>query len=177
MPTDEELMNAVRGGDLDAFVQIVTRHQSAAWSAAYGFTGDANEAEDISQEAFLRVLRAAPLYEATASFRTYLYRVVTRLCLDHAKKKRPIYTDAIPEPRGVGQSPHDVLTALECRRQVQDSLERLPSNQRLAVVLRYYEGLSYVEIAEALETTVKAVERLLARAREKLERILGPLIE
>jgi RNA polymerase sigma-70 factor (ECF subfamily) len=177
MPTDEDLMNAVRGGDLEAFVQIVGRHQRSAWSAAYAFTGDATEAEDLAQEAFLRVLKAALRYEATASFRTYLYRIVTRLCLDHVKKKRPIYTDSLPEPRAAGQSPHDVIVALECRQQVEQSLEKLPASQRLAIVLRYYEGLSYVEIAEALETTVKAVERLLARAREKLDRLLGPLID
>src|SRR6516164_3585667 len=97
MPTDEELMTAASAGDLRAFEQLVQRHQSSAWQAAYRFLGDATEAEDIAQEAFLKIFDAAPRYQPTAAFRTYLYRVVTRLCLDFAQKKRPLYTQFLPE--------------------------------------------------------------------------------
>ena len=86
--TDEELMLAVRAGDLAAFEHLVVRHQSSAWNAAYRFLGDAAEAEDLAQEAFLKILDAAPRYQPTAKFRTYLYRVVTRLCLDRLQRYR-----------------------------------------------------------------------------------------
>src|SRR5437016_5065560 len=96
IPSDEDLMVAASAGDTDAFGELVERHQGSAWNAAYRFLGDAAEAEDIAQEAFLKILDAAPRYQPSARFRTYLYRVVTRLCLDHAGKKKPFYTQFVP---------------------------------------------------------------------------------
>jgi RNA polymerase sigma-70 factor (ECF subfamily) len=177
MPSDEELMTAVSAGDFAAFAQLVERHQSSSWQAAYRFLGDAAEAEDIAQEAFLRILDAAPRYRPVASFRTYLYRVVTRLCLDHAQKKRPLYTEAIPNLPDRHPSPVEVATLSERRQGIREALDILPANWRMAVILRYYEGLSYAEIALALQTSVKAVEHLLARARIALEKRLGHLLE
>jgi RNA polymerase sigma-70 factor (ECF subfamily) len=92
----EQLMQAVAGGDLSAFNEIVLRHQKLAWGIAYRFLGDRHAAEDIAQEAFLRILDAAPRYKPTAAFPTYLSRIVTRLCLDRARKKRPMPTACQP---------------------------------------------------------------------------------
>jgi RNA polymerase sigma-70 factor, ECF subfamily len=175
--TDEELMLAVRAGDLAAFEHLVVRHQSSAWNAAYRFLGDAAEAEDLAQEAFLKILDAAPRYQPTAKFRTYLYRVVTRLCLDSVQKKKPFYTENVPNLPDDGLSPLDVLSTEEMGRRIREALDQLPPKQRMTIILRYYEGLGYAEIASAMETTAKAVERLLARARSALEIILGKLIE
>lgn len=176
MPSDEELMTAASRGDFDAFGELVRRHRTSAWNAAYSFTGDSNEAEDIAQDAFLRILEAAPRYQVTAQFRTYLYRVVTRLCLDRAKKRRPFYSDNVPESVDSGGSPLDRVTAVECKQEVKKALEALPATQRMATILRFYEGLSYAEIAAVMETTAKAVERLLARGRETLEKTLAHLL-
>jgi RNA polymerase sigma-70 factor (ECF subfamily) len=177
MPTDEELMISVSAGDLRAFEQLIQRHQSSAWQAAYRFLGDASEAEDIAQEAFLKILDAAPRYQPTAAFRTYLYRVITRLCLDFAQKKRPLYTQFLPEIPRKEPSPIDVLARSEQKQGIRQALNELPGKQRMAVILRYYEGLGYAEMAVALGVTPKAVERLLARARESLEQLLMPLLE
>jgi RNA polymerase sigma-70 factor (ECF subfamily) len=175
LPTDEELMLAVRAGDLAAFEQIVIRFQGSAWTVAYRFLGDASEAEDVAQQAFLKIFGAAPRYQPEATFRTYLYRVVTRLCLDHANKKRPTYRQDLPEVSDAGLSPLDGIARQELRQDVQRALDALPSKQRLTVIWKYYEGLSYAEMAAALNTTVKAVERLLARARETLgKRLQSP---
>jgi len=85
--TDEELMLATTRADLGAFGQIVERHQASAWRTAFRFLGNTADAEDIGQEAFLRILDAAPRYRATAKFRTFLYRIVTRLCIDFERRK------------------------------------------------------------------------------------------
>jgi len=96
MPTDEELMQAAAKGDLNAFEQIVLRHQQTVWAVAHRFLGDSSEAEDVAQDAFLKILKAAPRYRPSAAFRTFLIRVVSRLCMDRARKMRPVYTDAPP---------------------------------------------------------------------------------
>jgi RNA polymerase sigma-70 factor (ECF subfamily) len=176
-PADEELMLAAGGGDLAAFGQLVERHQAVVWRLAYRFLGDACEAEDVAQDAFLRILDAAPRYRPAAAFRTYLCRVVTRLCLDRAQKKRHVYTPAPPEQTDGKPAPPDLLAERERQQAVRQALETLPSRQRMAVVLRYDQGFSYSEIAAALDVTPKAVERLLARGRETLGRLLGRFLD
>jgi RNA polymerase sigma-70 factor (ECF subfamily) len=177
MPTDEDLMVSAAGGNTAAFGRLIERHQHSAWSAAYRFLGDSNEAEDVAQEAFLKILDAAPRYRPSATFRTYLYRVVTRLCLDRVSKKKPFYTQTIPNVATRDTSPLEILSERERGQMVREALDYLPAKQRVVVVLRYYEGLNYAEIASALETTVKAVERLLSRARQGLEQRLERFIE
>jgi RNA polymerase sigma-70 factor (ECF subfamily) len=171
--SDEDLMLAAGAGDTVAFGELVERHQVSAWNAAFRFLGDRIEAEDVAQEAFLKILNAAPRYRPSASFRTYLYRVVTRLCLDRVGKKKPLYMEAVPNVVGRVPSPLDVMTGREAGEMVRAALEYLPTKQRMVVVLRYYQGLNYAEIASALQTTAKAVERLLSRAREALEKRLN----
>ena len=177
MATDEELMQAVAGGDLDAFEQILRRHQDRAWRIAYHYLQNCSDAEDVAQEAFLKILDAAENYTPSARFTTYLYRVVANLCIDHTRKKRPHFTDCLPERRTRSALPAEKLAQQERDRAIQDALEDLTGRQRMAVVLRYYEDLSYRNIAAAMDTTPKAVERLLARARKSLERILQDFSE
>ena len=170
-------MLRVREGHLDAFERIVLRHQTEAWRVAYRFTGDAAESEDLAQDAFLRLLDAAPRYKPTATFRTYFYRVLTRLCIDHRRKKRPLLTDSPPSTPDTTPSPLWLADQTERGALIQEALNSLPADYRLAVVLRYFEGLSGAEMAEAMGRSVKAVERLLARAKEALERQLRDLVE
>lgn len=171
---DEELLlHATARGDLVAFEEIVRRHQSWAWRIAYRFFGDENEAADIVQEAFLRLLDAAGRYRPNAKFRTYFYQIITRLCLDQAKKKQPLHLESIPDSPDPRPGAVDVLLRQEASAAVRRALDALPAHQRLAIVLRYYEDLNYEEIAAALETTTKAVERLLARGRDRLRPLLG----
>jgi len=176
-PSDEELMLAAAGGDLSAFGQLVNRHQTSAWNAAYRFLGNRTDAEDVAQEAFLRILDSADRYQSTASFRTYLYRIVTRLCFDLARRKRVRRHEPLPDLAANCSSPEGVSILGERAAAVQQALDALPAAQKMAVVLRYYEDLGYREIAVVLKTTDKAVERLLARARANLEHRLGRLLE
>jgi len=170
-------MASVAEGDLDAFEQIVLRHQRSAWQTAFHFTGDATEAEDLAQEAFLRILEAAGRYRPSAKFATFLHRVVGRLCLDYAKKKRPRYTGSLPDTPNGSSSPADALADQERERMVRKALDSLAPRQRLAVILRHYEDFSTADIAEAMGTSSKAVERLLARGRADLKRHLGEFLE
>ena len=176
-PSDEELMLAVGKGDFSAFEQIVLRHQKSAWYTAYRFLGDRVTAEDIAQEAFLRILDAAERYRPTAKFRTYLYGVVTHLCLDCARKRQPTYVDDLSAVSGPSPSPLDAAASRERGEAIWKALDALPPRQRMAVVLRYYEGLSGREIAAAMEVSPKAVERLLARARTTLAVLLHDFLE
>lgn len=170
---DEALMVAVGKGDLNAFEQIVQRHQTWVWRIAVRFLGNEDEASDIAQESFLRLLDAAGRYRPTAKFRTYFYQIISRLCLDCAKKKQPSTLGVIPDMIDPGPNAADQMVKEEQGARVRAALRSLAPNQRLAIVLRYYEDLNYKEIAAAMQTTTRAVERLLARGRERLRMILG----
>ena len=172
---DEQLMARVADGDLGAFEEIVRRHQGIAWRIAYRFLADPVEAEDITQEAFIRILAASSRYKPTAAFATYLYRVVARLCIDHARKRRPVLSDKLPERADPSPGPAATLARKDRDELIRRALDALPPRQRLVVILKYYEGLSYGEIARAMGTTVKAVERLLGRARKGLRSSLFDL--
>ncbi len=168
MRSDEELMMDVAQGDLAAFEQLVRRHQTSAWNVAYRLLRDADDSDEVAQEAFLRILRAADRYRPTAAFRTYLYRIVTRLCHDRHRKMRPSTCPAPDDEHSPAPSPMDNAIASEERQAVQETLATLPVKQREAIVLRYYENLSYAQIGEIVNTTPKGVERLLARGRAAL---------
>jgi RNA polymerase sigma-70 factor, ECF subfamily len=175
-PSDEDLMQAAVRGDLAAFEQLVLRHQKSVWRTAYRMLGCRQTAEDVAQQAFLRVFEARDRYRPTATFRTYLFRIVVRLCTDRLRKMRPTpVADLVPTDEGL--SPDQSAAHKEQAQAVQTAIGRLPPKQRTAVVLRYYEGLSGREIAAAMETSPKAVERLLARARTALEAALRGFLE
>jgi len=170
---DEQLMVAVAQGDLDAFGEIVLRHQRFVWGIAYRFLGDPAAAEDLAQETFIRVLKAASRYKPSADFRTYLYRIVSRLCIDNARKKRPILMDTLPEVVDYSSDPIATFVSKEYEMKIRKALDDLPPRQRMAVILKYYEGLNYAGIARTMGITIKAVERLLGRARTALQSTLS----
>lgn len=169
---DEELMSAVAAGDLNAFGELVCRHQRLAWRVAWQTLQDPVEAEDVAQDALMKILEAAPRYRPTATFRTYLWRVVSRLCIDRLRKKRPIYTDRLPPSVSEDPGPTEQIGRQETAVDVRRALDALPPRQRMALVLRHFEELSYREIAEAMDTSVKSVERLLSRGRNRLAEAL-----
>ena len=118
MFSDEELMQAMADGDLDAFQQIILRHQQIAWSLAYRFIGDSAAAQDIVQEAFLKILESAPRYRPLAKFRTYLYRILTRICIDYSRKKKPIFVDFISDIVSCSPAPLNELIVEEREAEV-----------------------------------------------------------
>jgi RNA polymerase sigma-70 factor (ECF subfamily) len=107
-------------------------------------------------------------YRPSASFRTFFQRIVSRLCIDRARKMKPVYLDEVPDMPDNQPHVSARLAGEERGVVVRRALEALAPKQRMAVILRYYEDLDYRAIAETMETTEKAVERLLARARDAL---------
>jgi RNA polymerase sigma-70 factor, ECF subfamily len=173
--SDERLMQAVAHGDLDAFNEIILRYQHHAWRTAFRLLGDTMEAEDVAQESFLKILKAAQRYRPSASFHTYLYTIVYRLCLDTRNKSRPSLMDTIPDRVSATPSAVEYLVSRERGEEIRHALKSLPLNQRTAIVLKHDEGLSYAEIAQVMDTSLKSVEMLIRRAREKLHSKLSHL--
>jgi RNA polymerase sigma-70 factor (ECF subfamily) len=184
----EDLMARVAKGDRYAFEALVKRHQKRVLNLVYRLIGDKARAEDLAQEVFIRVWKAAGRYKLTAQFNTWIYRITTNLCLNELKSSRhrefffPFLRTKEEDPeedyleRHIDwtQSPEELLIAAETNRQVSAALRSLPAQQRFAVVLKRYDGLSYDEIARILGCSVSAVDSLLVRAKRNLRKKLGP---
>jgi len=179
--SDEELMTRVAKGDEYAFQILVERHQRSVLNLIYRFIGDPTKSQDLAQEVFLRVWQAARSYEPKAKFTTWLYRIAANLCLNELKSSRRKrwlrFFHADTEEQAVGEedfsngspSPEDLLLAREQSRQITSALQSLPENQRMVLILKRYDDLSYEEIARILNCSVSAVESLLVRAKKNLQ--------
>jgi RNA polymerase sigma-70 factor, ECF subfamily len=165
---DALLMVQAAAGDLSAFEKLVIRNQSAAWALAFYYLSDPAEAEDVVQEAFLRLLKSAPSYRPTSRFRTYFSRIVVHLCLDFRAKKHPVYYEAMPEHIDTGGNPEVLLQKKETVNELRQAIADLTATQRMVFILRHLEGFSYSEIAEAMNISPKAVDSLLQRGRQAL---------
>jgi RNA polymerase sigma-70 factor (ECF subfamily) len=178
--TDEELMAAVASGDRRAFHALVGRHQGRAFRVAFRMMRNKADAEDVTQEALLRVWTNAASWRPTAAFATWLYRVVVNLAIDRqrAQQRRGPHApldeaDALADP---GPDPAQAAVQGETGRLIAAAVAALPDRQRAALVLAHFEGLSNAEAAEALGTSISGVEALLVRARRALKDRLGPAL-
>jgi RNA polymerase sigma-70 factor (ECF subfamily) len=168
-------MERVGAGDHPAFAELVIRHQDKAWALAWRMLGDAAEAQDAVQETFLRILRSASRYRPDASFRTYLFHVLTHVCLDMRAKKHPDYGAELSQVASGAMSPEQRALQRETSFEVHRALAKLPARQRAALLLRHFDGLSYQEIAAVLGVSAKAVDSILQRGRDSLRKLLQNL--
>jgi len=173
--SDEELLARTDRGDFSAFESLVCRYQKSALGAARRFLGDEHEAEDLAQDAFLQVYRNAHQFRTDAKFKTWFFRILTNLCLNRLKKKRPEYLDNLPMGIPTGDDPARVFERREQRAAVFRAVLKLPPRQRIAFILCCFEEMSYTDAARCLGLSVKAVESLLVRARRTLRKELSPL--
>ncbi len=169
---DDDLVARAAGGDQRAFARLVARHGPRAQALAHRFTGSASEAEDIVQEAFWRVWRAAHRWTpGVARFSTWLHRIVVNLCVDRARRER--LRRMLPfadhfDPPSEDPSPERSLGDRHAVDAVRRDILDLPARQRAAILLAADGERSNAEIAAVLETTEKAVESMLVRARRTL---------
>lgn len=185
MDEDLALVERFKAGDHSAFERLVEKYQKNVLNLVYRFTGDGTRAEDLAQEVFVRIFRALGGFEAKAKFFTYLYKVTLNLCLkerERQKRKRTYSleerlgeddnrTREVEDPRG---SAEDEVERRDTARIVREAIVSLPDDQRTAVILHRYNGLSYEELSEVLNISLPAVKSRLHRAKLALkERLEG----
>lgn len=166
--SDEALMARIGRGDEAAFRALSRRHLASVVALARHIVRNSADAEDIAQEAMLRVWTHAPRWQPLASFRTWLTRIVVNLCLDRKRRVTPLPLDVAGDPADNTPGVEQQLEASEADRRVNAAIDALPPRQRAAIALTYRDGLSNAEAAEALGTSVSALETLLVRAKQKL---------
>lgn len=167
--SDEALLVLFANGDAAAARALTLRLTPLAMAHAYRLLGSRAEAEDVSQEAMLRLWRIAPDWrQGEARVTTWLYRVVANLCTDRLRRARGIALEAVPEPEDKTAGPAENLQDRARADALQAALDGLPRRQRQAVVLRHIEGLGNPEIGEVMGIGVEAVESLTARGKRAL---------
>ena len=178
--TDNELVVRCLQQDEYAWQLLVERHSHRVLNIAFQFTGRREEAEDLAQEIFLRVYRSLRRFDLNTRFLPWLVRVSRNLCIDEyrsrAREKAALVGDEPDPDRTPDQAPGPLrnLEKRELEKRVRWGLERLPEELRTALILRDLQGLSYTEIAEALELPEGTVKSRIHRGRLELGRILAP---
>jgi RNA polymerase sigma-70 factor, ECF subfamily len=180
--TDEELVDAFQAGDLAAFDDLVRRWERRILAAIYRVMGTEDEARDLCQEAFLRAYRSLGGFKREARFSSWLYQIALNLCRDRMRRRRGrvlVSLDALEDegasiPPRPTPTPLDLLEAGSLSRVVAEAVEGLPEEQREVIVLKEYQDLTFLEIAEILDVPLSTVKtrlyRGLGQLRVRLER-------
>ena len=185
---DQQLVERVQKGDKSAFDLLVLKYQHRVLKLVGRFVSDAAEAQDVAQEAFLKAYRALPSFRGESAFYTWLYRIAINTAKNAlvSNRRRPVDFDLdLQDPEQYDRhaklkevdTPEGVLLTEEIRQVVERAMEQLPEDLRTAIVLREIEGLSYEEIAEAMDCPVGTVRSRIFRAREAIDKRLQPLLD
>jgi RNA polymerase sigma-70 factor (ECF subfamily) len=171
---DREFVAKARAGDLGAFDELVRRHATSLFRYVHHNLHDHAVAEELTQQAFVRAWLGLAGFRGDAGFKTWLYRIATNLCINCGKRRRPtveLPEDLAADSRGEPDQQHRARVREQV---VAQALDRLPADQRAAVVLSVYENLSQAEVAEAMGRSVASVNSLSYRARLALRELLAP---
>jgi len=166
--SDDQLMASVASGDRSAFRCLVERHHRTMWAVALRYAGNSHDAADLVQDTFLALFRKAATYRPQGRFRSYLLCILVNRAVPTHRKQRPVPVESLDSTAAGGPDGEASLSEAQTRARISALMARLPDRQRMALVLRIYEELSYREIAQTLSLSPKAVERLLHRARRTL---------
>ncbi len=173
---DEDLLAAFTSGDALAAKALTQRFGPLCYGVAFRMLGNQAEAEDIAQDAMMKLWKMAPDWESgRAKISTWLYRITSNLCIDHLRRRSFAPGDEVPDV--ADESVLSAESSLQNKARsdaLQTALMQLPERQRQAIVLRHIEGLSNPEIAQIMETSIEAVESLSGRAKRALTDILSP---
>lgn len=174
-------MLRVRDDDMEAYTLLVQRYQQRVVNTVYRYTGDGPGADDLAQEVFIKVFKARKTWQPVAKFSTWLFRIVTNLCLNEIRNRKhrpglslddnPLLDPGQDDPALLETSRRELALA------VRKALDALPENQRLAVVLNKWEDQSYEQIGEAMNLSVPAVKSLLFRARQAMKESLEKFLD
>lgn len=177
-----ELVKQMRDGDISSFHEIVDTYKKKVYFIAYDICGDRHEAEDISQEVFIKVFRFIKKFRMDSKLSTWIYQVSVNTAIDavrkHKKKQVLMETaemDAIPPgPDANGETEPEHLAARnQMRQQVQQALPALSKKERAVFVLRYFSEFKLLEVAEIMEISINSTKTLLLRAKRKLQKKLA----
>ena len=185
---DLRLMLRVKEGDVDAFRELVETHQSRIVNTVARMLDDAAEAEDIAQQVFLRIWKSAPRWEPAAKFTTWAFTIMKNLVFNESRRRirrgtLPLVTEDDGEDVQFQhadesvKSPDRAMLDAEHQDAIERAIQELPASQRMALVLRRYQDVSYEEIAVILKLSVPAVKSLLFRARSDLREKLRVYLE
>jgi RNA polymerase sigma-70 factor, ECF subfamily len=183
---DVRLMGLVAGGDMPAFEQLVERHQALVTGTAARMLGSNSDVEDIAQQVFIRVWKSAGRYRPRAKFTTWLLKITRNLVFNELRRTKrraqlPLQPDPESEeialPDAATPAPDASLLENELQQAIENAITQLPETQRMALILRRYEDLSYEDIAEVLDLSVPAVKSLLFRARTELRGRLSKYLQ
>lgn len=186
--SDQMLVERVQKGDRAAFDLLVLKYQHKVIKLVGRFVSDVAEAEDIAQEAFIKAYRALPAFRGDSAFYTWLYRIAINTAKNAIVSNRRRPTELDFDTRDAeqferhaqlseGDTPEGIVLTNEIRAAVEEAIAHLPEDLRTAIVLRELEGLSYEEIAAAMECPVGTVRSRIFRAREAIDRKLQPLLD
>ncbi len=180
--TDEELVARSKTGDMDSFNQLVKRWERPIFALVYRTLGREEDARDVTQETFLRAFRALSGFKGDAKFSSWLYRIALNLCRDWMRKERRAPLVAVPEgvdveqlaaERGPVETVEDLAARSELSREVARAMETLPAEQRQAIILKEYHGLTFQEIADLMKCPLSTVKTRVYQGLSTLRKQLG----
>ena len=181
---DNDLLHSLQRGDADAFTQLVTQHQHKVTNICYRFLCNREDAQDVTQEVFFEVYKSIGQFRQEAKLSTWIYQIaVTRSLnflqkrkrkerLEHLRNLLRFRSETEHSASSLQTTPERELEQQEQVRILQQALDSLPRNQKIAFTLSQYDGVSYAEIADMMNTTLSSVESLIHRARKNLQKKL-----
>lgn len=182
MTSDDALVIRAQQGDMVAFEALVNQHSSYVYNLALRVMRHPAEAEEVAQEAFLRVWRGLPNFQRNAQFHTWLYRIVVNLCYNRMPRLRQELTLLAPQEAGLSledpqQAVDAALLSTELQSVLHQAIDALPAHYRLLITLRHLQELSYNEIAESTGLPLGTVKTGIHRARAQLRMVLEVYLE
>ena len=171
--TDEELMRKISGGDADAFHELLIRYEKRIFALAWRLCFDKTEAEDLTQETFLKVWRGARTWKPEAKLETWICRILHNLFIDSRRRTKGQTEELSEDIRSDEDTPEQSLIKKRTAQEVAEALNELPDRQKEALVLCYYQEMKMKDAADVLSVSQSALEALLFRARKTLKAKLG----
>jgi len=180
-----QVLQRAKEGDLKAFEEIYQLYHRRIYNAVYGMLGDPDDAQDVTQDVFMRLYDALPTLRADEAFSTYLYRIALNLCRDRARRKKRVRFQSMDTPRtddegdvepmefpDQGKLPEDTLTGDELQQRVREAVLTLSPDHKAVIVMHHFQGMEVNDIASILGVPTGTVKSRLARGRDQLHRKL-----